>query len=152
MNLDPRTLDIVFLVANVSTAPAWLALVFAPTSQITRWLTQSVLPFALLSVAYCVLLFTDFGGGGDASMFSLNGVMAIFDKPQTAIAAWIHYLVFDLFVGAWEAEDAKTHGIRRIVLIPCLFGTWFFGPAGFLVYLLARTVQRRSVWLDHSSC
>lgn len=126
-------LELVFTVANFSTMPGWLMLLVAPRFKGTDWVVHSVLMPLLLGVAYALLLFTDMGG--DADMLSLKGVMAIFDKPQTTIAAWIHYLVFDLFVGAWIVRDAERRDMSRLLVAPCLVGTWFFGPVGLMTYL-----------------
>jgi hypothetical protein len=134
-------LDLVFRVANFSTAPAWILLLVAPGWTGTGRFVHSVVTPILLAVAYALLLFTDMGGGGDANMFSLQGVMAIFDKPQTTIAAWIHYLVFDLFVGAWIVRDAERRGQSRLLVAPSLLGTWFFGPVGLGLYLAVRTMR-----------
>ncbi|MEQ9318552.1 MAG: ABA4-like family protein [Polyangiaceae bacterium] len=128
-------LDLVFVVANLSTAPVWLLLLIAPRWKGTNAMAHSVVMPLLLGLAYAVLLFTDMGGDSDANMFTLKGMMAIFDKPQTAIAAWIHYLVFDLFVGAWMVRDAGRKGMSRLLVAPCLVGTWFFGPVGLMTYL-----------------
>ena len=98
-------LELIFTIANNSPMPAWLLLVFAPNWRWTQRIVHSILMPVLLGLAYALLLFTDFGGGGDGNFFSLAGVMALFDKPQTVIAAWIHYLVFDLFVGAWQVRE-----------------------------------------------
>lgn len=136
-------LDLVFTIANFSTTPGWLFLLVAPRFKGTDLLVHSVLMPLLLGVAYALLLFTDMGGGGDANMLSLKGVMAIFDKPQTTIAAWIHYLVFDLFVGAWIVRDAERRNMSRLLVAPCLVGTWFFGPVGLLVYLGAGALLGR---------
>lgn len=128
-------LDLVFLVANFSTTPAWLLLLLAPKWKGTGVVVHSAVMPLLLGAAYALLLFTDMGGPSDANMFTLKGVMAIFDKPQTAIAAWIHYLVFDLFVGAWVVRDAGRRDVSRLLVAPCLVGTWFFGPVGLMAYL-----------------
>jgi len=128
-------LDLVFVVANFSTTPAWLLLLIAPTWKGTTALVHTVVMPLLLGVAYALLLFTDMGGQSEANMFTLKGVMAIFDKPQTTIAAWIHYLVFDLFIGAWIARDGERRGMPRLLVAPCLVGTWFFGPVGLMTYL-----------------
>ncbi len=140
-------LEVVFTIANFSTTPAWLSLLFAPRWRGTERLAHSVLMPLLLGVAYALLLFTDMGDGGDASFFSLAGVMAIFDKPQTVIAAWIHYLVFDLFVGAWVARDAGKRSIPHGLIVPCLLGTWFFGPVGLGAYLSLRLAKHRALSL-----
>lgn len=137
-----------FLLANYGVLPAWLLLAVAPRSPWTRRLVHSLAPSLLLGAAYAVLLFTDMGGEGDASMFTLRGVMAIFDKPQTVVAAWIHYLVFDLFVGAWQARDAHRLGIPHLWVVPCLVGTLLFGPVGLVAYLLLRLAKGHGASLD----
>ena len=61
----------------------------------------------LLGVVY-ILAFAlnpDTSEGGSFS--SLQGVMQLFTSPFAVLAGWVHYLVFDLFVGAWEVRDAR---------------------------------------------
>lgn len=144
-------LSLVFTIANFSTTPAWLLLLVAPRWRFTDRLVHSIAMPVLLGIAYALLLFTDMGGGGEASMFSLRGVMAIFDKPQTTIAAWIHYLVFDLFVGAWIVRDAERHGLSRLLVAPCLLATWFFGPLGLLAYFTVGATRGRGTSLREAS-
>ena len=40
----------------------------------------------------------------------LDGVVALFGVRQAIFVGWVHYLVFDLFVGAWIARDAGRLG------------------------------------------
>ena len=54
----------------------------------------------------------------------------------------MHYLAFDLFVGAWETRDAVERGISRWILAPCLLLTFLFGPIGWLAYQAARMRAR----------
>ena len=68
-------------------------------------------------------------------------VMAIFDQPQTVVAAWLHYLIFDLFVGAWEVRDAARRGVPHLWVAPCLLLTFLFGPLGLLAYLSLRAIR-----------
>ena len=65
---------------------------------------------------------------------SLAEVMALFTMPEIALAGWIHYLAFDLFVGAWEVRTARREGIAFLLVLPCLVLTFLFGPAGFLAF------------------
>ena len=74
-----------------------------------------------------------------ASYYSLAGVMAFFASPVAATAGWIHYLVFDLFVGAWLARDAQRRGVAHWLVIPCLIVTLMAGPVGLAAYLVLRT-------------
>jgi hypothetical protein len=56
------------------------------------------------------------------------------------LAGWIHYLAFDLFVGAWEVRDAQRQGIHHLLVIPCLLATLMAGPAGLALYWLLRVL------------
>jgi len=133
----------VFLVVSWSVLPAWLLLAAAPRWRWTDRLVHSGLPAALLVPVYVWAIFLDEPGPQGASFFTLQGVMNIFTSEQTVIGCWIHYLVFDLFVGAWEARDAQRLGIRHVLVVPCLALTLLFGPVGFAVYLLLRAALRR---------
>ena len=65
----------------------------------------------------------------------------LFTSPEIALAGWIHYLAFDLFVGAWEVRTARREGIAFLLVLPCLALTFLFGPAGFLVFSMLRAAR-----------
>ncbi|OYW45017.1 MAG: hypothetical protein B7Z31_16005 [Rhodobacterales bacterium 12-65-15] len=92
---------------------------------------------ALLSVGYTALILVHWseapGGFG-----SLAEVMALFTDPWIALAGWVHYLAFDLFVGAWITRTARAEGIAHLLILPCLVLTFLFGPAGFLAFTALR--------------
>jgi hypothetical protein len=46
------------------------------------------------------------------------------------VAGWIHYLAFDLFIGAWIVEDALSRGVPAWLSIGVLPFTFMFGPHG----------------------
>ena len=54
------------------------------------------------------------------------------------LVGWVHYLAFDLWVGAWAVEDAGKRGVPHWAMVPVLFLTLMAGPIGLLVYLAAR--------------
>lgn len=81
-----------------------------------------------------VLFFGKAEGGFD----SLANVMKLFTNEWSVLAGWIHYLAFDLFVGAWEVKDSQEKGISHWFVIPCLVLTFLFGPIGFLLYSVLR--------------
>ena len=120
----------------------WAGLVLAPRWTITRdWLAPVVVPL-VIGVVYVTLMgiYVDRapeGGGFD----SLAGVAALFAVDELLLAGWIHYLAFDLFVGAWEVKDAQAQGIHHLLVIPCLFLTLMAGPGGLLLYWLIRVVH-----------
>jgi len=59
---------------------------------------------------------------------------------------WVHYLLFDLFVGAWEARDAQRRGVSHGLLIPCLILTYMAGPFGLLLYVVLRAATKKGGW------
>ena len=67
-----------------------------------------------------------------------------FSDPQAIVIGWAHYLAFDLWVGAWIAEDAGDRGVApHLLLVPILLLTFLAGPLGLLVYLLVRAARRQ---------
>ncbi len=130
------TAEQLFSVLNMTAGAAWLPLLFLPRA---RWASR-VVPFlmpSLLAVAYVALLFATMGRT-DGGFSSLAGVRALFENDWALLAGWAHYLAFDLFVGAWEARDAQRRGIPHLFVVPALVLTFFFGPAGLLLYLATR--------------
>lgn len=140
-------LELVFLVVNYSVLPAWLLLVVAPSWRWTSRIVHSALIPTVLGIAYGVLLFSDQPGPQGSSFFTLDGVMRIFTSRQTVIACWLHYLIFDLFVGSWVARDARRLGVRHALCVPSLALTLLFGPLGLVSWLAIRGALRRRATL-----
>ncbi len=142
--------DTMFKIVNYGVLPFWALLVFLPHLKITDWLVHSVLAPIVLGVVYAWLFATVyFAGTGlpeGASFSSLEGVMKAFTVKEAVVAGWAHYLVFDLFIGAWEARDAQRLGMNHFVLIPCLLLTLLVGPVGLLLYLMIRGLAGRAGW------
>ena len=141
--------DILFKLANLSVVPAWFMLIVLPNWLGTKALVHSMLYPLLLGVVYSVwLILSVFGGMGatDGSFSTLAGVRALFSVDAGLFIGWVHYLVFDLFVGAWEARDAKRRGFSHWLLIPCLFFTFMAGPLGLLLYIVLRRVTKKGGW------
>jgi hypothetical protein len=97
-----------------------------------------------LSVVYSVLILMFFfkaPGGFD----TLANVQLLFTSEWAALAGWIHYLAFDLFIGAWIAKQVIERSLSRLLLIPLLPMTFMFGPMGFVGFELACLLfQRKS--------
>ncbi|MCF6234348.1 MAG: DUF4281 domain-containing protein [Rhodobacteraceae bacterium] len=54
----------------------------------------------------------------------------------------MHFLAFDLLVGAWICRTARREGVTFWLVIPCLPLTFLFGPAGFLAFALVRSGRK----------
>ncbi|MCB2098724.1 MAG: DUF4281 domain-containing protein [Parvularculaceae bacterium] len=133
--------DGVFTLINVAVTPAWLLLALAPRWSGTRAIVHSGLYPVFFGLTYAAFLINAalFGAHAEGvSYTSLAGVMAIFDHPNGALTGWSHYLVFDLFVGAWIGRDAIRRNVTHIVVLPSLFFCFMFGPIGLLLYFAAR--------------
>lgn len=131
------TADRIFLIANTIALISWIILMVAPRFVLTRKIILSGAIPLLLSAAYLVLIVLFFGKA-DGGFDSLPNVMKLFTNEWAVLAGWIHYLAFDLFVGAWEVKDAQARGISHWFVIPCLVLTFLFGPIGFLLYSVLR--------------
>ncbi len=142
MNFD---WGIIFKIANISVIPAWLLLIIIPRSPITRQVVHSYLYPALLGVFYLLLLVISWGGEG--GMDTLENLKLSFQRDEVLVLGWVHYLVFDLFIGAWIARDAAANGIKHLSIIPSLVLTLFVGPVGLLSYLILRTILLRRLML-----
>jgi hypothetical protein len=129
--------DYLFQIVNPMVLPGWLLLLLAPGWRWTQTVAAVLLPLVLACV-YLVTLAVALSSGGGGNFNSLAGVAALFRNPMALLAGWIHYLAFDLFIGAWEVRDARRRGVSRWLVSPCLVLTFLFGPVGLLCYFGAR--------------
>lgn len=130
-----------FSLINASVLPAWALLIVLPTWRWTDRLIHSGFYPVLLGVAYTLFFMGAMVWGTPTEpvdFTSISGVSAIFSHPYGVLTGWVHYLVFDLFVGMWEARDARRRGMRHIWLVPCLILTFMAGPLGLLLYFILR--------------
>jgi hypothetical protein len=136
-----------FEYASAAVLPGWLALAAAPLNRPLALLVARVVA-ATLAGLYLALLISGMAGEGPpegASFTTLEGVRLLLSSPAALLAGWVHYLVFDLFVGSWEAEDAPKAGLPHWALLPCLALTFLAGPVGLLLYLVLKAGWGRRV-------
>ena len=128
-----------FQYANTTALVSWIALVLQPkrVAPVLRF----VIP-AAFAVLYIWAL-TSAPKNPDGGFGSLAQVKALFSQDRAVLAGWVHYLAFDLFIGCWEVMDARERGIAHLMVVPCLFLTFMFGPVGLLLYLALRAVMSR---------
>lgn len=136
--------DQLFQLANPLALLGWLALLAAPLApRATQAVAAAAVPL-LLSLAYAGLVLA-FWWEAPGGFGSLPEVQALFTHPQIALAGWLHYLAFDLFLGAWEVRTARAESIPHWAVIPCLLLTFLFGPAGLLAFAVLRFTLVRKV-------
>ena len=140
------TADFVFQLASSIAVVGWLILAAGVT--LNRPFLRDVIagqlwPFGL-AILYTVLIgafFFNAEGGFD----SLAHVQLLFTTPWVALAGWVHYLAFDLFIGAVIAREVMKSGIARLALLVLLPLTFLFGPIGYLAFIVLRTGLAKKV-------
>jgi Domain of unknown function (DUF4281) len=133
--------DDLFHLSSPIALAGWAMLALSPLAPRTADLIAGLAAPTLLSIAYAALILA-FWSGAPGGFDSLPNVMALFTSPEIALAGWLHYLAFDLFVGAWEVRTARREGIPHLLVLPCLVLTVLFGPAGLLLFLGLRAARR----------
>jgi hypothetical protein len=142
--------DSFFSATNTIALLAWIALVLWPARPVVSHLLCGIVVPALLACGYAAVigwkLATNGPPPGDLS--TIAGLKAAFADDWVFAAAWTHYLVFDMVVGAWIARDAVRLGIPWPLRSICLVLTFLLGPVGFLLHVLTRFALRRAVATD----
>lgn len=133
----------VFSYAGMLVMPMWILLIFLPKWRVTQFLINyKVVPLAL-SIVYTVYIIKGILIlGGMMDFGSLQSVMSLFTEENAVLAGWVHYLAFDLLIGMWMIQQNKDVGIHQVLMAPCLLGTFMFGPLGFLLFIIMKTVKK----------
>jgi Domain of unknown function (DUF4281) len=137
------TLEQSFSLASSLAAVGWLFLIFIPKRPLALHFSGVFIPMVLAAM-YLYFIATNLQGA-EGGFGSLADVTLLFTKPELLLAGWIHYLAFDLFIGAWEVRDAQRLEIPHLVVIPCLIMTFMLGPIGLLFYIAIRSAKTKSV-------
>ncbi len=139
-------LETVFSFATFIAMFGWLLLVVLPNDPRAKLLTGIIIPLAL-SIIYLVFIALHMGGA-PGGFGSLADVRRLFSRDELLLAGWLHYLAFDLFIGAWESRDAQRLGLPRLVMIPCYVMTFMLGPIGLIFYFAIRTAKTKALDLE----
>lgn len=131
------TLDLLFKLGNMTALAGWALLLASPVlPRLADRVAGLAIPL-LLAVAYTGLVLA-FWTGAEGGFGSLRDVMRLFDFEGVALAGWLHYLAFDLLIGAWAVRTARAEGIAFALVVPCLVLTFLFGPAGYFAFSCLR--------------
>ncbi len=131
------THEVIFSIANSLALFSWIFLLIFPFRPMTNKILMGV-SVALLALAYAVLVFQTLQPADFEKFQTLEGITGLLSVPGAALVGWIHYLAFDLMVGLFIAHNAAKHGIKHIIIIPCLIFTFMLGPVGLLLYFIIR--------------
>lgn len=141
------TSALAFSLINLAVMPAWALLILLPRARVTQALVHSALYPVLLGLFYLggflLTVFAD-AGSAEVDFTTIEGVRAIFATDIGVLIGWSHYLVFDLFVGAWIGRDAQRRGIPHWLAAPAMLLSFLLGPIGLLLYLTGRFAIKRT--------
>jgi len=141
--MSPET---VFALAGNFAMLGWVILAFGPRHW--PWLNaipRVAVPVALAAIyaAYILPFFAASGGGYD----TLAAVQQLFTVPELLLAGWVHFLAFDLMIGAFLADRLDRLQVSRLAQLPILFCTLMFGPVGvILAFAVEASVRAPRFW------
>lgn len=140
----PETL---FQVTNTVALVAWVALVIFPARKLVSGMLCAVVVPGLLALVYACVIGWKMAANGPppGDVMTIAGLREVFRDDWVFAAAWTHYLVFDMVVGAWIARDSVRLGIPWPLRTVALVLTFLAGPVGFLVHVLGRGLLRQTV-------
>ncbi|MEM7299785.1 MAG: ABA4-like family protein [Pseudomonadota bacterium] len=134
-----------FSIANMAALVGWLLLLASPFIPRLADLYAALVAPCLFAAAYVALILVYFSSSQGA-FSTLAGVARVFEVPELLLAGWLHYLAFDLFVGAWIVRTARKENISFPLIFPCLFFTFLFGPVGYLLFTGLRVARGNRLW------
>lgn len=133
--------DLLFQIANSLALAGWVTLLASPIiPRMADRISGLGIPL-LLAVAYAGIVMA-FWSGAKGGFDTLDNVALLFQSRELLLAGWLHYLAFDLFIGAWIVRQARGLTIPFLLVVPCLILTFLFGPAGLFAFIAIRLALR----------
>lgn len=131
-----------FALANSAALIGWMILIILPRRfDVIFFIPQYLMPFGF-ALLYAGLIFANVYTV-EGGFSSIAEVRALFGKDELLLAGWLHYLAFDMFIGAWIARQSDAIGLPRLLQAPILVATFMFGPVGLALFLTMRSLYRR---------
>ena len=134
----------IFSLGNSCILLGWILLIFLPNWKYTQASILNGL-IVLYAVVYTYLILKDIGDFRADSFSSLANVKALFQNDNAVAAGWFHYLAFDLFVGAYIVRKSISLGISRVFYTLALPFTFMFGPMGYLMFFIIKSIKTKSL-------
>jgi len=132
---------LIFRLSNLLVLPLWVLMILLPRWRWTTRILRSPLVSAAPAALYAALVLPRLGEIWPAvTRPTLSGTVVLLGSPAGATIAWVHFLAFDLFVGRWIYLDSRQRRVSAWLMVPVLFLALMLGPAGFLFYLVVRSV------------
>jgi uncharacterized membrane protein YuzA (DUF378 family) len=134
-----------FSIANPVALVGWITMIAAVMFKRPFWrddIAGRWFPIGLSAVYSVLIVFFFFQA--DGGFDTLENVQKLFTSPWAALAGWIHYLAFDLFMGAIISKRVMEQGLPRWTLIVLLPLTFMFGPMGLVGFEVVKLIFGKS--------
>ncbi|MEM8486736.1 MAG: ABA4-like family protein [Bacteroidota bacterium] len=132
--------ELIFSIAGLLAMAGWVILLLSPFMPLwSDRIAGLIIPIALALGYVAMLIFSPAQEGGGFGSFA--EVAELFTNPGAVMAGWIHFLAFDLLIGAWICRTGRRENIRFWVVALCLPLTFMLGPAGFLLFSVVRGIK-----------
>jgi hypothetical protein len=133
--------ELAFRLLNLIVLPWWSIWLAAPRSAWAARAASHSAIFLALGAVYALLLTAAVAGGAGHGL-GFEELRLALATPLGFLAAWAHYLAFDLFVGAWIVREACR---LEVEVRPYLLATLLAGPIGLGAFLVRRALRLRSL-------
>ncbi len=133
----------IFSFGNSFVILGWVLLIFIPNWKFTQALILNGI-IVLFAILYSFLILRDIGDFKADSFSTLSNVKALFQNDNALAAGWLHYLAFDLFVGAYVVRKSKELQLSRWLVTLTLPFTFMFGPIGYLLFFIIKILKTKS--------
>ena len=144
------TIDMLFYWVNLGVLPFWIILILFSHSNLSRYITTSIVPIFLLGSTYLFVLYKSYLNSYDfISNFNLylgiDDLSDLFSDDYFLILFWIHFISINLFTGGWIVKDSQKLSMNKVMLVIPLIITYLIGPLGIFVYWLIRIFHAKSL-------
>lgn len=131
-----------FSLAGSAAMAGWVLLAVVPLR--FGWPARAAVAIVLLIAALYAALIGVYWTRGEGGFRTLADVARLFESRGLLLAGWVHYLAFDLLVGAWIRGEALRTGVPHVLVVPSLLLTFLLGPLGWLVFMAFRYFRLRT--------
>lgn len=128
------TSEYVFLTLNTLFFIPWVVLFTSKKPAFVHWRDKPS-PLSVMALLYGgLIIYSIFLNGGLTNMFDFALLKKSFQQDEVMILGWLHYLIFDLFVGIHVQNRIYMYSAptRVSILVLCLM----LGPLGYFFYVV----------------
>lgn len=133
-----------FSFGNTFVLLGWILLLALPNWKYTQAVVLNGV-ILVLGIIYSYLILGSISDFDADSFNTLENVKVLFQEDEAVAAGWMHYLAFDLLVGTYIVKRSKEIGLSRIVYSLILPFTFMFGPIGYVIFVIAKTIKTKTL-------